>query len=205
MNSYYDTYDYDYDYGFFPSQPQEMIGSLSASPPTENPNWDFFWNPFSSESYGLSYRNVEEDAAGLRQIREEEGIPELEEEEEEEQGEEEKEEEEPPVNDRGRTDLEVREFEFPVNEMKQQMETMKVMQEVEETKEKTPGFTVYLNRKPTSMAEVMRDIEHQFVRMHESAREISSMLEASKTRRHSSNELMGTPKIRLFYSPFRLV
>ncbi|KAG0502583.1 hypothetical protein HPP92_002655 [Vanilla planifolia] len=54
----------------------------------------------------------------------------------------------------------------------------------------TPGFTVYVNRRPGSMAEVMKDIENQFIRICDCAHEITVMLEASRSPYPSaSNEL----------------
>lgn len=69
---------------------------------------------------------------------------------------------------------------------------------VEETNSSTtntPGFTVYINRRPGSMSEIMRDIETQFVRICDSSQEISIMLEASRAHYTStaSNELTGRP------------
>lgn len=239
--------------GFFSVQsPPMAMGSSffssSASPPRrtsfpppspQNPPWDFFWNPFSSldtfnyPSQSSPVRTTmmpaeEDELAGLRQIREEEGIPELEEEELPK-----------PVNlderrkkvveaavDRPAELNQEREFDHSVPETKEQVREFEFhaadgvkaaaavaapapaevvgpwppeLAEVE-AGEQTPGFTVYLNRRPTSMAEVMRDIEHQFVRIHDSAREVALMLEAGKAQRSSSNELTGTRRDRSLYA-----
>ncbi|CAA6672158.1 unnamed protein product [Spirodela intermedia] len=236
---YYPSEHYSID-GFFSMQsPPMATGSSffsSASPPRrtsipppspQNPQWDFFWNPFSSlDTYGYASQSSperrtmmaaeEDELAGLRQIREEEGIPELEEEELPK-----------PVNfDERRkkvveaavdlpaelnqaravdhstpeTKQQVREFEFhaadgvkaAVAAAAAGVEAVGAwppeLAEVEAAEE-TPGFTVYLNCRPTSMAEVMRDIEHQFIRIHDSAREVALMLEVGKAQRSSSNEL----------------
>ncbi|XP_068639009.1 protein ALTERED PHOSPHATE STARVATION RESPONSE 1-like [Aristolochia californica] len=60
-------------------------------------------------------------------------------------------------------------------------------------REETTGFTVYVNRKPTtSMAEVVKDLETQFMIVCDTANEISNMLEASRAPYSStSNELVA--------------
>jgi hypothetical protein len=58
--------------------------------------------------------------------------------------------------------------------------------------EETPGFTVYLNRRPASLVEAMKDIDCQFLGICDAAREISVMLEASRVQYSTSNDLSGT-------------
>lgn len=60
-----------------------------------------------------------------------------------------------------------------------------------EPKEETPGFTVYVNRRPTSMAEVIKDLEDQFTAACNAAGLVSSILEASRAKYASSNDLTG--------------
>uniref|UniRef100_A0A0E0LWY4 PUM-HD domain-containing protein n=1 Tax=Oryza punctata TaxID=4537 RepID=A0A0E0LWY4_ORYPU len=55
--------------------------------------------------------------------------------------------------------------------------------------EETPGFTVYLNRRPASLAEAMKDIDSQFLGICDAAKEISVMLEASRAQYSTSNDL----------------
>ncbi|KAK1269047.1 hypothetical protein QJS04_geneDACA013975 [Acorus gramineus] len=52
----------------------------------------------------------------------------------------------------------------------------------EQVVEETRGFMVYLNKKPTSMSEVMRDIENQFMFICNSGEEVSAMLGVDKAR-----------------------
>ncbi|XP_078434230.1 uncharacterized protein LOC144705433 [Wolffia australiana] len=64
------------------------------------------------------------------------------------------------------------------------------------SEEKTPGYTVYLNRRPASLAQAMEDIETQFAIMHESARELASVLESDgwqQPRLTKSRALMANP------------
>jgi hypothetical protein len=58
--------------------------------------------------------------------------------------------------------------------------------------EETPGFTVYLNRRPASLVEAMKDIDSQFLGICSAAQEVSRMLEASRTQYSTSNDLSGT-------------
>lgn len=171
----------------------------------------------------------DDENAGLRQVREEEGIPELEEEEveeEEEEGEQEfmqvemKDEkskvDSKPAGVTPKSDRppEGKIISDTVHEVKERQpkgvkhvevpDTCKAV-ELEETMEKdvvenraaakqeTPGFTVYLNRRPTSISEIMKDIEEQFVRICDSAHDVSVMLEASRAQYcSSSSKLAGT-------------
>ncbi|KAK1315972.1 hypothetical protein QJS10_CPA05g02434 [Acorus calamus] len=52
----------------------------------------------------------------------------------------------------------------------------------EQVVEETRGFTVYLNKKPKSMSEVMRDIDNQFMFICNSGEEVSAMLGVDKAR-----------------------
>ncbi|ESQ50539.1 hypothetical protein EUTSA_v10022561mg [Eutrema salsugineum] len=73
------------------SSPEQRFSSHNIPPPSpQNSQWDFFWNPFSSlDYYGYSYdrgsvdnrSGVDDEIRGLRRVREEEGIPDLEEDE----------------------------------------------------------------------------------------------------------------------------
>ncbi|OVA19222.1 protein of unknown function DUF632 [Macleaya cordata] len=215
---------------FFSSSPNNRPSFPPPSPQTSQ--WDFFWNPFTSlDTYGYPTRDsldrsvMDDEITGLRQVREEEGIPDLEEEGAEE---EEKEEEEEKIEMRGErikidlndciretviieddtetdtetdTDHEVKGLTSQFTESVEVAEAQNAVK-VEignqqtavvgkpETNEETPGFTVYVNRRPTSMAEVIKDIETQFMIVCNSASELSMMLEASKAQYSStSNEI----------------
>uniref|UniRef100_A0A803Q7Y3 Uncharacterized protein n=1 Tax=Cannabis sativa TaxID=3483 RepID=A0A803Q7Y3_CANSA len=181
-------------FSFSPNRPSNL-------PPNspQNSQWDFFWNPFSSlDYYGYPNRAsldqqhtiVDDDIRGLRQLREEEGIPDLEDDDIEQK--------EPEQNannpQHGRTTtIEVSRSQTA----RQVVETSN--QEVagggRERKDETPGFTVYVNRRPTSMAEVIKELEDQFMVVCSAANEVSSMLEANKAQYSSSSNELTVKKI----------
>lgn len=259
VEAYSPIHQYEMD-GFFAMQSPTMNNSFFNYSPIYRPSfpppsprtsqWDFFWNPFSSlDNFGyptrtsLDHTVLDDDISGLRQVREEEGIPELEEETEQEDV-------EPRVNlkngqakvvvnsareevlveddesndddDDYVTDSEYEsehEVTGPV-EAKLEVKTSQGTQKLEVSKSQnagqvskqetsvgddgdanveTPGFTVYVNRRPTSMTEVVKDLEAQFKIICNSAIEVSAMLEASKAQYTStSNELTGLKKVLKF-------
>ncbi|KAF7095370.1 hypothetical protein CFC21_097556, partial [Triticum aestivum] len=217
-----------------PSSPQE---------PESSP-WDSFWNPFSSlDSYPYprprsSYDNVvtDDELARLQRVREEEGIPELEEEddecqkheqmhnkegegEEEESDEDDDEEEESDECEHsddqrcmasnearpGKSEVNVKQEQKghqskgvqcagssePRNAVDHEIKAHKkeLMRNKVANAEETPGFTVYLNRRPTSLVEAMKDIDSQFLGICSAAQEVSRMLEASRAQYSTSNDL----------------
>lgn len=234
--------------GFFTMQtPPPMNSSFFSYSPINRPNipppspqtsqWDFFWNPFSSlDNYGYPTRSsldhmvMDDDISGLRQVREEEGIPDLEEDEIEQEvkasvtdegakinpscnreevivedvndddDEDNDDEEETDsgaetehkgngVQSNGRTSIEVSQAQA-VRQVENVNQEMAVGGQ--EAKDETPGFTVYVNRRPTSMEEVIKDLESQFMIVCNSASEVSGLLEASRAPYAStSNELTG--------------
>ncbi|XP_022153366.1 uncharacterized protein LOC111020881 [Momordica charantia] len=251
VESYSPMHQYGFD-GFFPMQSSPMNSSFFSYSPNNRPNipppspessqWDFFWNPFSSlDNYGYPSNNglyhmaMDDEIRGLRQVREEEGIPELEEDETEQEDNsnrrvdssnrvnateeraqtgqsccreevlvedvDDDEEEEEDDDDDGDDDEDATNH---GSEMEHELEGMQsrgsrkidvsrvqnagpiasTSQESAvadpETKEETPGFTVYVNRKPTSMAEVIKELEAQFMIVCNSANEVSALLEARK-------------------------
>ncbi|OWM86968.1 protein ROLLING AND ERECT LEAF 2-like [Punica granatum] len=218
-------------------------------PSPQNSQWDFFWNPFSSlDYYGYPTRSsldqtipMDDEIRGLRRVREEEGIPDLEEEtehecdhheenlmqdrgkniesdfpkeeevlvedvedEDEEEEEEEEEEEDEGTDDNYGNDNGIKELQScrsnsrnieitpPQNSAKVEIvgkqETSVTGQGTNKGQEK-PGFTVYVNRRPTSMAEVIRDLETQFSNICNSANEVSGLLEVSNAHYSTTNEL----------------
>ncbi|XVF34143.1 hypothetical protein REPUB_Repub18cG0033000 [Reevesia pubescens] len=217
---------------FFPYSPNNRPNLPPPSPQTSQ--WDFFWNPFSSlDYYGYPNRSsldqavMDDDIRGLRQVREEEGIPDLEEDETEQEEFENKvnltkekdkintdytseevtiedvdedEEDEEDVDSGTETEHEVKDLQ---SQGKVSIEVVRAQTagQVEvsnkemavgsdEAKEEPPGFTVYVNRRPTSMAEVINDLEAQFMVVCDAASEVSAMLEASRAQHSStSNEL----------------
>lgn len=243
INSYYPTGNYYGTDGFLGSPMNNSSSFFTMDyddraryppPSPQDSQWDFFWNPFSSiENQGYpilsSYERAldDDDLARLRQVREEEGIPELEEEvtdeeqEAEEQQEEQQEEEFVEIdvkNDKLKFEANENpsEDKFHANNTKQVVKEFRSrgVQSVEVSKEsegvevnikkekdvvvsrgggeETPGFTVYLNRRPTSIKEVVKRIEEQFMRICDAAHEVSVMLEASRAQYSSnSSELAG--------------
>ncbi|KAA3485930.1 DUF632 domain-containing protein/DUF630 domain-containing protein [Gossypium australe] len=218
---------------FFTYSPNNRPNIPPPSP--QSSQWDFFWNPFSSlDYYGYPNRSsldqavMDDDVRGLRQVREEEGIPDLEEDETEHEESESKvnsveekakihtnyNREEVTVEDVDEDDEDDEEIDMAEtkHDVKDVQPQRKVSVEVvrsqtagqvevsnketavgsSEAKEETPGFTVYVNRRPTSMAEVINDLDAQFMVACDAASEVSGMLEASRAQYSStSNELTG--------------
>lgn len=242
--------------GFFAMQSSPMYSSFFSYSPNNRPSipppspqtsqWDGFWNPFSSLDYygypnrsSLDQMGMDDDIRGLRQVREEEGIPDLEDETEQEDSDnkanlagerakvvsnyareevlvedvDEDEDEEDEEDEETDSDCECEcESEHEVNgpqsglqsqgsvkiELSRSQNSGQVEvhnQEMaagngEAAKVETPGFTVYVNRRPTSMAEVIKDLEDQFTVICNSAKEVSDLLESSRAQYSStSNEL----------------
>ncbi|KAF7152115.1 hypothetical protein RHSIM_Rhsim01G0120300 [Rhododendron simsii] len=220
---------------FPPPSPQTSQWDYRPNIPPPSPQtsqWDLFWNPFSSlDYYGYPTRSsldqtvLDDDITGLRQVREEEGIPELEEETEHEGSDKnlnmpkeranigvnrareevlvedgdsdsddsdngvesgtEEEHEVEGLRSRGRQNVEV----AKAQNIGQVSNQETAIGDREGNKE-PPGFTVYVNRRPTSMAEVIKDLETQFTIICSAANEVSAMLEASRAQYSStSNEL----------------
>ncbi|KAJ6812267.1 uncharacterized protein M6B38_149210 [Iris pallida] len=209
----------------------------------QNSQNDLFWNPFSSlDTYGYPSRmSSDDEMARLRQVREEEGIPELEEVEEEGNGEEQEDDDcdedddecdeviETEAKDDGcktglnPTKVTVSNLEVPqtstvsetmhgrkglqshgLGSIEVSKENKVVQVEIAEnhevlgsggSAEKTPGFTVYMNRRFTCMAEVVKEIEDQFVRICDCGDEVSMILEASSC--HHSSTSSELTAIRL--------
>ncbi|XP_027368759.1 nitrate regulatory gene2 protein-like [Abrus precatorius] len=230
--------------GFYNMQSSPMNPSIFAYSPINRPNipppspqstqWESFWNPFSSLDYygyptrsSLDHTVMDDEIRGLRQVREQEGIPDLEEDETEQEDiadkrnvaeertkidinsskeevmvedvneEEEEEEEEGTDVVETRTAHEVSDSQANGSECFQVSKAQTTGQELEvgnqEAQEETPGFTVYVNRRPTSMAEVIRDLDAQFTIVCNAANDLSSLLEAKKAQYLStSNELSAS-------------
>ncbi|KAG6488137.1 hypothetical protein ZIOFF_056895 [Zingiber officinale] len=222
INTYYPMEPYGND-TFFTTQVSPWHSSFYSStydrpnyPPAspQNPQWDSFWNPFSSiDTYGYAYQSSsadsinDDDVAGLRQVRQEEGIPELEEEGTTREDDEplqiktQKEACEVSSNDTRMSStcvdssaakcIGVNKFHnkqvdnVEVSETKDAIK-LKTTREKElavkrKSAEETHGFTVYLNRRTKGMPEIMKDIESQFLRICDCAHEVSVLLNASKS------------------------
>ena len=232
---------------FFSYTPNNRPNLAPPSPQTSQ--WDFFWNPFSTfDYYGCGYADhgsldqptMDDEIMGIRQVREEEGIPDLEEETEQEETErkintseekgdidmnfvgeevivedaddededededEDDDDDDDEVEDDGDSGIEV-EHEakglqshgsgsIRMSESQGQVEigNRGTVVSDKKSKEETPGFTAYINRRPTSMAEVIKDLEEQFTIVCNSANEVSALLEVTRAQYTStSNELSG--------------
>lgn len=239
VETYASMYNYGID-GFFSMQssPPSYSTSTPNNRPSFNPpsppnsQWDFFWNPFTfTDPYAYPSRSsldhtiIDDDYTGLQQVREEEGIPDLEEEGLEEENKVDMQEERskvdlrPPdetivieddtdsISDNSDTEMECDhevkglqrhgrescEVSKPQNAV--ELEVHKTEIDNQGGKEQTPGFTVYVNKRPTSMAEVIKDIETQFVRICNSASEVSTMLEASRAPYASTSRELSAAKM----------
>ncbi|CAI9099192.1 OLC1v1035977C1 [Oldenlandia corymbosa var. corymbosa] len=240
--------------GFFSMQSPPVTSSIFHYSPDNRPSypppspqvsqWDSFWNPFSSLDYygyptrtSIGHSSLDDDIAGLRQVREEEGIPELEEESEYEEvdhmvdvererpkvernfdkdkvivedvdddddDDDDDDEDDDDDNDDDETENGTdtdHELHGTNSNSTQKIKISKLQnpgrvipKETSVTNgqpnDETPGFTVYVNRRPTSMAEVIRDLEAQFTAACDSADEVSSILEARRAQYASaSNDL----------------
>ncbi|XP_023757641.2 nitrate regulatory gene2 protein [Lactuca sativa] len=206
--------------------------------PQRSSQWDFFWNPFSTLDYyayparNNDHQNVfDDDINGLQQVREEEGIPELEEETEQEQEEndhnhedevtvedvdedddDEDEEDDDFETDSGEETESEHEVESqlpPLMPKTQNLEVSRaqssgqignngtgdVSNQEKGKNEGTQGFRVYVNRRPTSMSEVIKDLEAQFTIISDSATELSIMLEANRAQYSSTSHELTAMKI----------
>ncbi|GKV20549.1 hypothetical protein SLEP1_g30650 [Rubroshorea leprosula] len=233
--------------GFFAGQSSPMNPSYFSYSPYDRPNmlppspqtsqWDHFWNPFSSLDYfvyptqsSFDQVVVDDEVRGLRQVREEEGIPDLEEDETEKEetesmddvveertknesncckddvlveDDDDDDEDEEDTESGSENDHEVEELQSEGRTTREISHAQTVGQvevsnkemavgDDEATKE-TPGFTVYVNQRPTSMTEVINDLDAQFVKVCDAANVVSELLESSKAQyTKPSNELSAT-------------
>ncbi|GJM90344.1 hypothetical protein PR202_ga06615 [Eleusine coracana subsp. coracana] len=170
------------DHQFF--QPSSMDssanGSAPVSPPPQLPRWDLFWDPFSSltdnqhryGNYGVDA--VQDDLGG------DEYIPEL----EEESG------DDDDFDGRNNCEAEVKVeqvkaaapvVEPPREERKEEVNHvrngLRVMANADIEQHGTPGFTVFVDRPPMSVAEAMKHIQGHFMKVVETAGEVSVLLE----------------------------
>lgn len=260
VETYSPVYQYGMD-GFFGMQSPPMNASIFAYSPNNRPvippaspqssQWDSFWNPFTSLDYfgypngsSLEHIVMDDENRGLRKVREEEGIPDLEQEEMDDEQEgfvvernvaEERtkidvnsSKEEVMVEDVDKHKEEEKEkgtdaetetvqkisdskinggecFQVSKSQSSGHMESShkEIAIDTEEAKEETPGFTVYVNRRPANMAEVIKDLESQFTVVCNAANDVSALLEAKKAQYLSpSNELSGLVEVCNLYFQF---
>ncbi|KAK7303917.1 hypothetical protein RJT34_14836 [Clitoria ternatea] len=260
MDGFFNMQSSPVNHSIFAYSPHNNRPNIPPPSPQEASQWDFFWNPFSSlDNYGYPaprssldhHTAMDDEYKGLRQVREEEGIPELEEDETEhedyvgkrnvaeertrpdissskeevivedvdddededdEDDDEEEEEDEDDDEEEEGTDIEVENeaatehgakdsqahggasFEVSKSQKAGHIESShREMAIGKQAKEDTPGFTVYVNRRPTSMAEVINDLEAQFKIVCNAANDVSALLEAKKSQYLlTSNELSAS-------------
>ncbi|CAH2077509.1 unnamed protein product [Thlaspi arvense] len=199
-----ETYGADTFFGMNMNPASSHVNNMPPPSP-QSSQWDFFWNPFSSlDHYGYGYDNrsgMDDEMRRLRQVREEEGIPDLEEDVRfEEHGMKaredcnggRKDQEEDRVEDGTENG---REMNCIGTQERRSVEvcrggtTGNVVTTDDDAKGETPGFTVYLNRRPTSMGEVIKELEDQFGVICNAAKEVSGLLEASRAQYTSFTEL----------------
>ncbi|XP_010548603.1 PREDICTED: uncharacterized protein LOC104819969 isoform X2 [Tarenaya hassleriana] len=218
----------------YPSSSSWNPMTNSPEPLPHSSKWDFFWNPFSSlDYYGYPYGQsdqidrVDYDIKGVSQVRDEEGIPEIEkddhnmkakeerdktdrgccteevtvediEEEKEGEGEEYADGgcETTNDNDKCTGTREQRSVEVSSMETTGQVagigsREVKKVGDGDDPNSETPGYTVYVNRRPMRIAEVIEDLEDQFSTVCNAAEDVSSLLEASRAQYSSSSPSTG--------------
>jgi hypothetical protein len=183
---------------FRPPSMDPMIVGTPVSPPP--PRWDLSWDPFSSTTdhqdlyvdYGVEGIKVGQEDEQVPDLEQEsdddgsaddhrEGKAEAEEEEEDddEDDDEDKDEDEEESEQEDAAAQEVapppREEDGKVDHVKNELRVM-VSGDVEQH-DGPPGFTVFVDRPPTSMAEAMKDIQGHFMKIVDTASEVSVLLE----------------------------
>ncbi|KAJ1436325.1 hypothetical protein SESBI_04357 [Sesbania bispinosa] len=159
----------------------------SMPSPQRDFGWDFFY-PFDSmrtEVISGYHRNSDDD---LRAVREEEGIPELEEEVE-------------------REELEHKVMSVEENNegseqvMMNSVETVKVVDLATENNGEQKGLAV-LDTPPEGreLLEALKDIEDHFIRAYDSGKDVSRMLEANRIPLHSSLEEIKESSTKLIHA-----
>ncbi|CAM0147319.1 unnamed protein product [Urochloa decumbens] len=198
---------------FRPSSVDLPMNGAPVSP--QPPRWDLSWDPFSLPVDDHHLYAVDYGVEGVKVGQEDEQMPELEEEsddadhdhsegeteEEEEEGEEQSEQEDataatapeaaPPPRE---------EEEGKVNHVNNEL---RVLASADVEQRGTPGFTVYVDRPPASVAEAMRDIQGHFMKIVDTASEVSVLLEVvpyhrrvqPPARRDDGEEQEGAPEI----------
>ncbi|GAB2219109.1 hypothetical protein Droror1_Dr00006738 [Drosera rotundifolia] len=264
IQSYSPSHHYGMD-GFFTMQdpsrysyfsPDNRPSNVILPPSPQVSIWDSFWNPFSSLDYygypvrsGLDHTTMDDDITDLRQVREEEGIPDLEEETEHEEhdtrrhrtGQQARHVYNYAREGTGRGDSTARNHgvEQRARNASNQARDEVTVEDVDEvddddddddsgdecehhatglqphagasagveichqestvsqqdTKEESPGFTAYVKKRPTSMDEVIKDLEEQFMAICNAANEVSALLEAGRAQYSSPSSELSAMKI----------
>jgi hypothetical protein len=139
--------------------------------------WDLFWDPFSSLTDHPSY-SVEE----VRDDQEDEQIPELEEESDGGGGDCHREGEGGAEEEEGEQAAVAAQVAAPSREqvgrkVDHVSNELRVLASAEIEQHGAPGFTVYVDRPPASMAEAVRDIQGHLMKILDTAKEASVLLE----------------------------
>ncbi|EES06355.1 uncharacterized protein LOC8077197 [Sorghum bicolor] len=179
------------------------MNSTPVSP--QPPRWDLFWDPFSSLADHPNY-GVEE----VKGDQEDEQIPELEEESDDDDGGGGGEGEAEEVEEKGEPAAVAAPVVPPpparekvgrkVDHVKNELRVLATA-EVEQHNG-APGFTVYVDRPPTSMGEAMDDIQGHFRKILDTAKEVSVLLEVVPYQRRvqppvprDDGEEQGAPEV----------
>ncbi|RLN07729.1 hypothetical protein C2845_PM11G02890 [Panicum miliaceum] len=198
------------DHQFFRPSSVDPMNDTPISP--QPPRWDLSWDPFSSLNDHPLYADYGVEGIKVGQA-EDEQIPELEEEsdgddgDDHPEGETEEEEEEEEEEEKGQqADAAAPEVAPPKEEVERKVghvnNELRVMASADVEQRGTPGFTVYVDRPPTSMAEAMKDIQGHFLKIVDTASEVSVLLEVVPYHRRvqppaprDDGEEQGAPEI----------
>ena len=173
------------DHQFVRPSSVDPMNDASLSP--QPSRWDLSWDPFSLPTVHHLYTDY--GIEGIKVGQEDEQVPELEEESDDDygddhpEGETEEEEEEEEEEEKGeQADAAAPEAVAPPEEEEKRnvghvINELRVMASADVEQRGTPGFTVYVDRPPTSMAEAMRDIQGHFMKIVDTAGEVSVLLE----------------------------
>ncbi|KAG2656367.1 hypothetical protein PVAP13_1KG077477 [Panicum virgatum] len=179
------------DHQFFRPPSVDPMNDTPMSP--QPARWDLSWDPYSLPTDHHLYSVYGVEGIKVGQAAHEQ-IPELEEEEEEEKGE--------------QADAAAPEAVAPPEEEEKRNvghvnNELRVMASADVEQRGTPDFTVYVDRPPTSMAEAMRDIQGHFMKIVDTAGEVSVLLEVVPYHRRvqppaprdDNGEEQGAPEI----------
>ncbi|TVT99439.1 hypothetical protein EJB05_55190, partial [Eragrostis curvula] len=193
------------DHQFFQPSPIDSANDVPVSP--QMTRWDDFWDPFSSltdhhhryENYG-----VQEVKAG----QEDEQMPELEEESSDEDDSSDGEKEEAEEKAEQMKPRREEEKETKVDHVNNEL---RVLASADVEQHGTPGFTVYVDRPPTSLAEAMKDIQEHFAKIVETGRQFNhlprrttAMSKARSSRSRRSHSSFSRARRRGLDRPLRV-
>ncbi|KAG2648867.1 protein ALTERED PHOSPHATE STARVATION RESPONSE 1-like isoform X2 [Panicum virgatum] len=196
------------DHQFVRPSSVDPMNDASLSP--QPSRWDRSWDPFSLPTVHHLYTDY--GIEGIKVGQEDEQVPELEEESDDDygddhpEGETEEEEEEEEEEEKGeQADAAAPEVAPPKEEERKVDHVnneLRVVASADVEQRGTPGFTVYVDRPPTSMAEAMRDIQGHFMKIVDTASEVSVLLEVVPYHRRvqppaprDDGEEQGAPEI----------